>query len=103
MRRWILTLILIFLISGCVKQKSLREQAVESCLKLCQESLKEGINLEDGPCLSEEIVDDWVCDVSHFPRIEKDDFPQNQCGSYRVGGTHHFVEVDEECNLIRVY
>ncbi|MEM5793118.1 MAG: hypothetical protein QXY45_02035 [Candidatus Aenigmatarchaeota archaeon] len=103
MRRMIFLLILIIILSGCTEKKSNKEIATQMCIDLCKEKIKNGVNLEDGPCLSDEIVDDWVCDVAHFPRIEKDDFPHNQCNSFRAGATHHFVEVDPNCNLIRVY
>ena len=99
----IMTLGLILIFSGCSAPNVGSERAKELCVSKCREILKNHQNLSDGPCLSNEIIKDWVCDVAHYPRIEKDDFPQNQCENFRNGAAHHFVEVDSECNLIRVY
>jgi hypothetical protein len=64
-------------------------------------------NLDTGPCLSDNNdewnVNDWVCDIAHSPRLDIDNLPENQCLAYTEGQAHHFVEVDENCKLIRVY
>lgn len=60
-----------------------------------------GENLNNGPCLSNEIYADWVCDVAHDPREQIDNIPENQCPVFREGKAHHFVEVDENCDFIR--
>lgn len=96
-------LALILIVSGCTRQKSDSDIAKDLCIQECKKALKNGQNLKDGPCLSEKIIEDWVCDVAHNPRIEKDNMPQNQCKSFRSGEAHHFVEIDSECNLIRIY
>ena len=104
MQKLIVTaLTLLILLSGCTTEKTNEELAKELCIAKCQEALKNWENLSNGPCLSNEIVKDWVCDVAHFPRIEKDNNPQNQCEAFRAGVAHHFVEVDTECNVIKVY
>ena len=104
MKKLILLLILIVILSGCTGQpKSEVEKAKELCIAKCQEALKNNQDISDGPCLSNQIIEDWVCDVAHFPRIEKDKFPQNQCEAFRAGVAHHFVEVDTQCNIIKVY
>ena len=100
---FIVILLLGIFLSGCTTQKSDVELAKELCIKKCKEELKNYPNPENGPCISDEIIKDWVCDVAHFPRIEEDNFPQNQCNAYRAGVAHHFVEVDTECNFIRSY
>ena len=58
--------------------------------------------MTNGPCLSNEIVEDWVCDVAHSPRQAVDDLPENQCPAYGDKASH-FVEVDPDCNFIRKY
>ena len=73
----------------------------DSCVELCLQKANEGQNLSSGPCLTNEIAPDLVCDVAHNPREAIDDLPENQCSAYRNGTAHHFVEVDENCNLIR--
>lgn len=72
----------------------------EACETLCQAKLAEGLNLSNGPCLSNNLTADWVCDVAHSPREPVDDDTTNQCSEY--GKTaHHFVEVDPQCRFIR--
>lgn len=126
----IASLMLLILISGCISQTSEEEYneseinditeetenvtvvfdkdtAVAECKSLCQEFLNEGVDLSKGPCLSDNnenwIVTDWVCDVAHSPRSAIDEYSENQCLEFRTNRAHHFVEVDENCDLIRVY
>lgn len=87
-------LILILGCTGSVKSGS----AVQNCIELCR-SYKG--NLSNGPCLSNEVAPGWVCDVAHSPRLDIDNLPENQCEAYRNGTATHFVEVDENCELIR--
>lgn len=76
------------------------ETAKGACIKACFEAKNEERNLNDGPCLSNRIIDNWVCDVAHNPRQPIDDVTENQCIEY--GKTaFHFVEVDPNCNFIR--
>lgn len=81
--------------------KSDKEIAIEKAESLFEEKKGQGLNFDNGPCLSEEIIPDWVVDIAHNPRAEVDNKPENQCQSYRQGKTHHFVELDPEGNLIR--
>jgi hypothetical protein len=82
-----------------------RDLAIAACENICNDLLDEGIDLSLGPCLSDNNanwdVTDWVCDVAHSPRLEVDDSSENQCSAYRDGQAHHFVEVNESCELIR--
>ncbi|MBN2458537.1 hypothetical protein JXB31_05390 [Candidatus Woesearchaeota archaeon] len=79
------------------------EEASSRCRQLCMEKKAAGTVLDNGPCLSDEIITDWVCDVAHSPRIKLDDHMENQCPGFREGSRHHFVEVDPDCNLIKIY
>ena len=83
------------------------DTAIAECKNLCQEFLNEGVDLSMGPCLSDNdenwIATDWVCDVAHSPRQGIDEMSANQCLEFRVNRAHHFVEVDENCKLIRSY
>jgi hypothetical protein len=85
------------------KLKTVQETAIENCLELCLRQKQKNISLENGPCLSEEIITDWVCDVAHNPRIDLDNKPENQCSSFRDKKTHHFVEADVNCQFIKFY
>jgi hypothetical protein len=84
---------------GC--QEEIKEPAVEECIKECKTQLEKGTDLSAGPCLSNEIIPDWVCDVAHSPRESVDNQPENQCPAFREQKAHHFVEVDTGCNLIK--
>ncbi|MEM7816873.1 MAG: hypothetical protein QXZ20_03095 [Candidatus Aenigmatarchaeota archaeon] len=104
MKLTILLLILLVFVSCCVQTSSnILEIAKEECIKLCKNYDKD---LSNGPCLSDSNpnwnVNDWVCDVAHSPRQEIDNLPENQCKDFREGRAHHFVEVDLNCNLIKV-
>lgn len=76
---------------------------VDLCVNLCGDALSGGRDLSSGPCLSDRVLDDWVCDVAHSPRADVDDLPENQCGAFRDGVARHFVEVDLNCSVLRVY
>lgn len=107
----ILSLIVFVFASGCIGQQaqtntggpqltSMEQQAKDACIQLCQSEKAKGTNLDNGPCLSNEIVNDWVCDVAHLPRQAVDNLAGNQCSAF--GKTaQHFVEVDPECGFIR--
>jgi hypothetical protein len=86
------------------KKQADKTLAQVKCRELCQTTLSnDGQDFDVGPCLSNEIIQDWVCDIVHSPRQEVDDDPANQCPSFRTGQTHHFVELDGNCDVIKVY
>lgn len=89
-----------------LEQKKVADKtlATVKCQELCQQTISnDGQDFYKGPCLSNEIIPDWVCDVVNSPRQEVDNNPENQCSAFREGKAHHFVEVDGNCNLIKVY
>ena len=77
--------------------------AVQECVRLCNDTKSVGKNLTNGPCLASplEKTPNWVCDIAHSPRIEIDNLAENQCEAYRTGAAKHFVELDENCKLIK--
>jgi len=75
--------------------------ASNMCVKLCQDEKNKGRNLSAGPCLSNEIIRNWVCDVAHDPRQDIDNQEQNTCPAFS-STANHFVEVDENCRVIAV-
>ena len=95
----IIILFVVLFIYGCKTENS--DRATESCIAECKSRLAVGEDFSKGPCLSNEIIEDWVCDVAHSPRQDIDNNPENQCSAYREGKAKHFVEVDENCNLIK--
>ncbi len=80
-----------------------KEEIENICVDMCLKQLEKKVDLSKGPCLSDPdvIKDEWVCDVAHSPRTLEDDKDENQCKAFRDGGAKHFVEVDENCNLLR--
>lgn len=78
-----------------------REIAIQKAKELFKEKQKEGIALIEGPCLTNEIIPDWVVDIAHQPRQAVDDLPENQCSAFGNGTAHHFVELDVSGQLIR--
>lgn len=79
--------------------KSEADNAKNLCIQKCQKELNVGRDLSNGPCLSNEIMKDWVCDVAHSPRQAVDNLKENQCSAYGKTASH-FVEVDPSCNFI---
>jgi len=82
------------------EQASQRDVAIEFCIAECKDMLDGGIDISHGPCLSNAIIDGWICDVAHEPRIPADD--ENECGAYIDQIVNDFVVLDTECDLIRV-
>ncbi len=110
----ILGFLLLFLLSACglmepkaITSTNMEEneyEAITSCINICQQyKLRNPDDMDMGPCLSNTIAPGWVCDVAHNPREDVDNLPENQCKSFRLGDAQHFVEVDEECEIIRTY
>jgi len=99
----ILVLILVIFISGCVGQRTDdATKAKDACIQKCKDTVKAGNNLSKGPCLSNKIIEGWVCDVAHSPRQTVDDEPANQCSEFGKSASS-FIEVDSNCSFIRSY
>jgi len=79
-------------------------KAIYTCIFLCKSAKNQGMLMDSGPCLSSGSsaweLNDWVCDVAHWPRQDVDNLPQNQCPEYGSRASH-FVEVSPECEFIR--
>lgn len=84
-----------------IKQKADKDLAIAQAIELWRIALLSGDDLSSGPCLSNQVIPDWVADVAHNPRQDIDNLPANQCSSYLSGEAKHFVEIDLEGNLIR--
>lgn len=83
------------------EETSIEKTAILEAQKTYNQFRQEGLNLSNGPCLSNHLIPDWALDIAHNPRVETDDLPENQCADYREGKVHHFVELDPTGNLIR--
>jgi hypothetical protein len=94
----------LLLATGCMGDDASdanRNRAIAEAQRVYEEKSAAGVDFSNGPCIAEEVIDDWAVDVAHDPRQDIDDLPENQCQSYRDGETHHFVELDPDGNLIR--
>jgi hypothetical protein len=102
----ILILIFLALFMGCKPKAEIKDKeiAIEECKKVCEKARKE-IEL-NSQCLSDIYdwkIEDWVCDIAHWPRESIDNLPENQCSAFREGKAKHFVELDSDCKFIRAY
>lgn len=78
------------------------DRAVNQARKVYEEKKQLGIDLTNGPCLTNDLLPDWVVDIAHSPRQKIDDLPQNQCQAFTEGRATHFVEMDAEGNILQV-
>jgi hypothetical protein len=93
----------LLLASGCAGEEidEAEEQAAIAAAKAAYTAARvEGRDLSNGPCLGE-VIPNWVADIAHDPRQDRDDDPANQCPEFRSGEADHFVELDPEGNVIR--
>jgi hypothetical protein len=90
-------LIIRFFIIGVDHTIDNKDLAIQKCKELCIiKSAHEPISIE-GPCLSNEIVSGWSCDVVSNPRLSMyDNKKENMCEKNK-----HIVEITKECKLIR--
>jgi len=77
------------------------DAAVASAITLYK-NMAGKIDFTNGPCLTNDLMPDWVVDIVHTPRGAIDDLSQNQCSAYLEGRAYHFVELDLNGNLVRV-
>lgn len=85
------------------KNQAARDLAVAKAREIYQRQKAEGIDFSSGPCLTNNLLPDWVLDIAHDPREAVDDLPENQCSAFREGDAYHFVELDPDGNVIRAY
>lgn len=78
------------------------DKAVANAKSLYRKRALEGMDMSNGPCLTNDLMPGWVVDIVHSPRQPADDLPENQCPAYLEGRASHFVELDTSGNLVRV-
>jgi len=86
-----------------LEQISIEDKAKNLCVKMCND-YKDPVSYSEGPCLSDRYgfsIEDWVCDIVNVPRTDID--KENQCKTFVNGNANHFVEVDTNCNFVRLY
>lgn len=57
--------------------------------------------LEQGPCLADEVIPGWAVDIVHEPRVRADNLVKNQCQAFRRGRVAHIVELAPNGDFIR--
>lgn len=77
--------------------------AVIRAKAMFQKLQSEEFDFSQGLCIAEDLMPDWVADVAHNPREAVDDLPQNQCRAFREGKAHHFVELDVNGEVLKIY
>lgn len=78
------------------------DKAIAAAIFLYGTRAKEGLNMSEGPCLTNDLMPGWVVDIVHVPREEIDNLPGNQCQAYLEGRARNFIELDTNGNLVRV-
>lgn len=78
------------------------EELIQKAQELFKQKKIEGVDMSNGPCLTNELVPNWVVDVAHSPRQAVDNQAENQCAAFREGKAMHFIELDLEGNLIKI-
>ena len=78
------------------------DRAVNAALELYQIKKTQGLDFSKAPCLTNDLMPNWVVDIVHKPRIKTDDLSANQCQAYSEGRAQHFVELDINGNIVRV-
>jgi hypothetical protein len=79
------------------------DRAVDQARKVYRQKKDQKIDFTDGPCLTNDLLPDWVVDIVHNPREAIDNLPENQCAAFMEGRAKHFVEMDAEGNVVRVF
>jgi len=90
---------------GAAEQKLQADKdiAVINARTIFRQAQINGQDLSNGPCLSNNLMPDWVLDIAHDPRQSVDNLPENQCSAFREGEAHHFIEMDESGKIIKIY
>lgn len=70
--------------------------------KLYKDRKALGIDFTTGPCLTNDLAQDWVADIAHNPRERSDNLAENQCPAFLEGRAKHYVELDIEGEVIKV-
>jgi len=75
----------------------LEQQEIINCAFGKFENFTEEINSQ---CLG--VCGDYAVDIVHVPRAAEDNQAENQCEDYRNGKVKHFIELDNDGNIVRI-
>lgn len=80
------------------------DEAITQSQVLYRQKKAEGEDFSSGPCLTNDLMEGWVADTVHVPRVKADDLSANECQAYLEGRAKHFVELNlKDGSLVRVY
>lgn len=83
--------------------KENKELAIKECIRECELFISKGNIVTDGPCISQEIIPNWACDIVNVPKIKLiDNNLKNQCESYNKNKVKNLVEVTKNCKFVSV-
>ncbi len=85
-----------------VAEKIVGDEAIKNAANVYAAQKRAGVDFTNGPCLGI-VAPDWVADIAHNPRQPVDDMPQNQCADFRAGRARHYIELDPDGKLIKMY
>ncbi len=71
-----------------------------NCVIQCNLAGENLIDLSPGPCVAEQIVTGWACDIVHSPPDPVDDIADNQCAQYPEL-VPNIIEVTPECRFVQ--
>jgi len=80
--------------------KAHRVNVIREARMMLDIELKTGYDLENRPCLSEELVPGWAVDIVHQPTTEVDSMLKNQCRLYQEGKVPNIIYMDEFGHII---
>ena len=79
-----------------------QQEQIKKAQAIYADAVSKNTSFTNGPCLGT-ISDDWVLDLVHSHRDPIDDRPGNQCSDFLIGKAHHFIELDLQGDLVRIY
>lgn len=71
-----------------------------NCVIQCNLAGENQIDLSAGPCVAEQIVTGWACDIVHSPPNPVDDIVDNQCVQYPTL-VPHIIQVTPLCRFVQ--
>jgi len=86
-------------ISDVSKEADIRGEAV-LCAKILYRGAKDKKMEFISQCLGS--CGDYAVDIVHVPRSEIDDQVENQCEDYRNRKVSHFIELDQDGDIVRI-
>jgi hypothetical protein len=77
-----------------------QNRAVSCALDLYAQKKAEGMQFSS-QCLG--TCEDYAVDIVRVPRTSEDNLVENQCADFREGKVSHFIELDKDGEIVRVY